>query len=204
MTPSHTHVRNTDRSEGIRADVAVRGDEAVSYRSLLALAHQDGLRSIRTTLLQIPAAGNGDTAIVRASVTTSRGTFTGLADANPSNVDLLVANHLVSLAETRAEARALRKAVNVGVVAEVEFHHTDSSHDDGGPEPQEARGPTDAQRRYLFQLLAKQGLGGELARDFVHHELRVASLGEAPRSRIYTLIDRLRRESSSPRDRRPS
>lgn len=208
MTPSHHHAQQSLRTGNDPGDLSEGMPGAVSYRHLLALAHEDGLRSIRTTLLQFPAAGNNETAIVRAIVVTNRGTFSGLADANPTNIDLLVAGHLVSLAETRAEARALRKAVNVRRVVEMELQPAVSSHDEPGPTPDEARGPSDAQRRYLFQLLAKQGLDGELARDFVHHELGVASLGSASRSEIYALIDRLRRShfpETAPRsDRRSS
>jgi hypothetical protein len=184
----------------------VGDEEVVSYRSLLALAHADGLSSIKTVLLQAPSPDNGETAIVRASVVTKRGSFTGLASANPSNADALVATHLVSLAETRAEVRALRKALNAPVI-DPELQG-DRASDRAWNPPRDTLGPSDAQRRYLFQLLAREGLDGELARDFVHHELGVDSLGAAPRSHIYALIDHLRRTHPSQRppstNRRPS
>ena len=59
----------------------------------------------------------GDTAIVRAVVRTGRGTFTGIGDASPKNVNPKVAPHAIRMAETRAEARALRKALDIGIVA---------------------------------------------------------------------------------------
>lgn len=91
--------------------------EVVSYRGLLDLVHRERLRELRTTLLQPPTKENGDTAIVHATVRTNRGIFTGIGDANPRNVNAKIVPHLVRMAETRAEARAMRKAVNIGVVA---------------------------------------------------------------------------------------
>lgn len=197
MTLSHTHSLTRRPSENLRGDVSVGVEGNLSYRALLALAHNDGLRSIRTTLLQLPTLQNRETAIVQAVVATKRGIFMGLADANPANANALVAAHLVALAETRAEARALRKAVNAGVVAQDAPNQALATHLNHAVQAGEARGPSDAQRRYLFQLLAAEGLKGALARDFVHHELGVTSLGAATRSSIYTLIDRLRRSRSA-------
>jgi hypothetical protein len=91
------------------------GQQVVLYAGLLDLAHRQGLRAIRTQLLQIPSEENGRTAIVRAEVETERGTFTGLGDASPANVAPAFVDATIRLAETRAKARALRDAVNVGV-----------------------------------------------------------------------------------------
>ncbi len=91
--------------------------EVVAYRGLLDMVHRDGLRSLRTTLIQIPSKENGETAIVSAEIVTGKGTFTGIGDANPGNVNPRIAPHIIRMAETRAEARAMRKAVNIGVVA---------------------------------------------------------------------------------------
>lgn len=91
--------------------------EVASYRGLLHLAHEHGLRSVRTELVQFPSAANDGTAIVRAVVRTGKGVFTGIGDANPKNVNPKVAPHAIRMAETRAEARAFRKALDIGVVA---------------------------------------------------------------------------------------
>lgn len=91
--------------------------EVVRFKGLLALAHEDGLRSVRTKLLQPPSSANENTAIVHARVKTRKGTFTGLGDANPENVDPKIAPHIIRMAETRALARAFRTAVNIGAVA---------------------------------------------------------------------------------------
>lgn len=138
--------------------------EVASYRGLLEMVHREHLREIRTELLQAPSKDNGDTAIVRAIVRTSRGTFYGIGDANPRNVNPKMAPHCIRLAETRAEARAMRKAVNIGIVSLeelegdgdggiVERHHDqqgerhhEHGYDDDSPETGERLTPFDHHR----------------------------------------------------------
>lgn len=91
--------------------------EVATYQGLLARAHEEGLRWIRTSIVQLPSAGNGHVAVVRALVRTRKGTYAGIGDATPKNVAPKVAPHFLRMAETRAKARALRDAVNIGVVA---------------------------------------------------------------------------------------
>lgn len=93
------------------------GKTVVLYAGLLDAAHEQGLQAITTALLQIPSDANGQTAIVQATVVTSKGTYMGIGDATPSNVPKFVAPHILRMAETRAKARALRDAVNVGMLA---------------------------------------------------------------------------------------
>lgn len=107
------------------------GKSFVLYSGLLDLAHERGLKAITTTLVQVPSDLNSLTAIVHATVETSQGTFTGLGDAAPDNVSRMMVPHLIRMAETRAKARALRDAVNVGVTALEELGDLDE------PEPEE-------------------------------------------------------------------
>ena len=93
------------------------GKDYVLYAGLLDEAHQQGLNSIKTELVQIPNAENGNVAICIAEVTTEKGTFCGVGDADPANVNRQMVNALIRMAETRAKARALRDAVNVAMVA---------------------------------------------------------------------------------------
>jgi hypothetical protein len=94
-----------------------QGKAFVLYAGLLDEAHAQGLKSIRTTLVQIPDESNGYVAICQAEVTTEKGTFTGLGDASPANVARAMQTCLIRMAETRAKARAMRDAVNVSAVA---------------------------------------------------------------------------------------
>ncbi|CAA9442691.1 MAG: hypothetical protein AVDCRST_MAG02-214 [uncultured Rubrobacteraceae bacterium] len=94
-----------------------QGKRFVLYAGLLEEAHTRGLRSIETELLQVPAAENGDVAIVRAVVRLEDGKYAGIGDASPQNVGRQIVPHIIRMAETRAKARALRDAINVGVTA---------------------------------------------------------------------------------------
>ncbi|MCZ7682450.1 MAG: hypothetical protein M5U28_28125 [Sandaracinaceae bacterium] len=67
--------------------------------------------------MQSPTKDNGETAIALVRVQTARGSFTGLGDANPRNVTARVALHFIRMAETRALARALRAALDIGALA---------------------------------------------------------------------------------------
>lgn len=100
----------------------------VLYAGLLAEAHSSGLKQIATELLQAPGAANGDTAIVRARVAMEDGgLFCGIGDASPRNVGAAIAPHLMRMAETRAKARALRDALNIGTLAFEETGGTERS-----------------------------------------------------------------------------
>src|SRR5919206_3315131 len=106
------------------------GKTFVLYAGLLDMAHERGLKAVTTTLVQIPNELNGNVAICHATVETEQGTFTGLGDASPGNVNRMMSPHLIRMAETRAKARALRDAVNVGVTALEELADVDDLGDD--------------------------------------------------------------------------
>ena len=114
-----------------------QGKRFVLYAGLLEEAHGRGLRSVETDLLQIPSSENGEVAIVKAVVRTEEGKFSGIGDASPENVSRAIRPHLIRMAETRAKARALRDAINVGVTAFEEL---------GGNEAEEQQGITAAPR----------------------------------------------------------
>ncbi len=116
-----------------------QGKDFVLYEGLLDEAHQQGLKRISTTLIQIPHEDNGNTAVVQAEVETDKGTYSGIGDASPANVNRMIVPHLIRMAETRAKARAMRDAVNVGVTAVEELSDFD--------EPESTpRGPVHATR----------------------------------------------------------
>ena len=113
-----------------------QGKQFVLYAGLLALSHEQGLKSITTSLVQVPSEANNRVAICTATVVLERDgverVFTGIGDAAPNNVAPAMQTCLIRMAETRSKARALRDAVNVGMAAFEELGEEDST--DGAPE----------------------------------------------------------------------
>jgi hypothetical protein len=202
-----------------RSGRVVGSKEVVTYQGLLSKAHDEGLKAIRTSLVQVPSDENSRTAIAKAEVETEKGRFEALGDASPESVTAFLTPHLIRMAETRAKARALRDAVNVGVVS---FEELDGEElpareaDPGsgaspanGSAPQRRRGNgngtskaaptkgngqefmTEAQRRYLFRLMAGQGFQREAAEEQLRDLFEVGSLTEVTKAAATAMIDRL-------------
>jgi hypothetical protein len=186
--------------------------EVVTYQGLLSKAHDEGLKRIATRLLQTPTDDNGRTAIAKASVETGKGLFEALGDASPLNVNSFIVPHLIRMAETRAKARALRDAVNIGVISFEELDGdgvaTESMTAGSGAQsrlgspstkPTSENGAgngsrnamTEGQRRYLFRLLASQGFQGEAAHEHLKKVFLVESLTDVGKSEAAQMIDRL-------------
>jgi len=93
----------------------------VLYAGLLDLAHERGLRDIRVELVQAPSAENSFVAIAKAIVTVAHNDtfaiFEEIGDASAANTSKAIAPHIIRMAATRAKARALRDAMNIGVTA---------------------------------------------------------------------------------------
>ncbi len=117
--------------------VSLQGKEYVLYAGVLSLAHEKGLLSIETLLVQIPGPDNEHTAIVKARVEFADGQrFEEYGDASPRNVTARIATALIRMAATRAKGRAMRDAVNVGETLAEELP----------PEPEPARAGQGAPR----------------------------------------------------------
>ena len=92
--------------------IRLQGREYVTFRGLLFTAHEAGLESIDVKLVSWdPESRN---AILMATVTGDRGTFTDIGDASPNNVNRMIANATIRMASTRSQARALRSYLGGG------------------------------------------------------------------------------------------
>ena len=100
--------------------VQLQGKDFITYDGLLDMAHQMGILSIETELI------NKDPYIFRAVAKTETQTFTGYGDADNSNVNSMIAKHKIRMAETRAKARALRDLTNVGMCSVEEMGGDDA------------------------------------------------------------------------------
>ena len=178
-----------------------QGKRFVLYAGLLEEAHSRGLRSIETELLQVPAAENGEVAIVRAVVRMEEGKFSGIGDAGPQNVGRMIAPHLIRMAETRAKARALRDAINVGVTAFEELGGEEAGGAERAPayeEPaasrqaavEENRGGLPATRKQLNYL---EALVSDVVEDGItrFEEMVGKPIGELTREEASEWIGRL-------------
>jgi hypothetical protein len=117
------------------------GKQYVLFAGLLDEAHSQGLVAIDTDLVQVPDDSNGQVAVTKATVTIEKpdrstgevqqATYSGIGDASPQNVGRNIVPHLIRMSETRAKARALRDAVNVGASSLEELHDSDDSGNSG-------------------------------------------------------------------------
>ena len=200
-----------------RSGRVVGQKQVALYKGLLAKAHEDGLSKITTRLAQVPTDENARTAIATAEVVTAKGTFEAIGDASPENVPPHILPHLIRMAETRAKARALRDAVNIGIVSFEELDGADdapgssdlgsgASAGNSAPATQPTNGQgsslkqrvdgyvppmTEAQRRYLFRILAGWGFHGDAAHEYLKDKLGVVSLAKVSKLEATKLIDRL-------------
>jgi hypothetical protein len=178
--------------------IQLQGQEFVTYEGLLNEAHQRGLKEIRTQLIQRPGPENGHTAIVAAEVTLDGDrVFTGLGDANPGNTSAAIARHAIRMAETRAKARALRDAVNVGMTAIEELGEATDPVARGGHEGGQvlAAAPTKmATQKQIHKVateMARVGWTEKEGRDFLIRSFNKLSRSELTTTEISQLIDHL-------------
>jgi hypothetical protein len=97
----------------------IHGKPFVQYAGLLAMAHDMHLKSLTVRFISV----SDKLAVAEATATFANGkSFTEAADAYPANVHEKIRPHFMRMALTRAKARALRDALNIGIcsVEEVE------------------------------------------------------------------------------------
>lgn len=185
-----------------------QGKQYVLFAGLLDEAHNRGLTGIDTELIQVPSEANGNIAICKATVTmgpsetaegsasgtaegTAEGTaggrrvFSGIGDASPENVGRNITPHIIRMAETRAKARALRDAVNVGATALEELSDGDDAPPTGPPRGGARSAPRPAAPGSSDARGSGSRNGGERASDEERPASPVRAVedsGEAPES----------------------
>ena len=92
----------------------IHGRDFIQYAGLLALAHEQGLTELGAEFVSVAE----DLAIAFAWAQFKDGRkFWESGDATPTNVHERVRAHFPRVALTRAKARVLRDALNIGMVA---------------------------------------------------------------------------------------
>lgn len=179
--------------------ISLQGQEFVTYEGLLNEAHARGLKAVRTRLVQLPDSANGHTAVVTAEVELEGAKiFTGIGDANPTNVNSMIAKHLIRMAETRAKARAFRDAVNIGMTAIEELGDTMDlpARQDVGAEGQvfgsaPTRLATPKQINKVAAEMARVGWSDKEGRDYLIRRFNKLSRAELTGAEISQVIDHL-------------
>lgn len=178
--------------------ISLQGQEFITYEGLLSEAHAKGLKSIRTRLVQLPDSTNGQTAVVTAEVELEGGkVFAGIGDANPQNVNSMIAKHLIRMAETRAKARAFRDAVNIGMTSIVELDASESAgseSQEAGPLPlmaSPAKLATPKQINKVAAEMARVGWSEKDGRDYLLRTFNKLSRAELTSLEISRFIDHL-------------
>src|SRR5438552_14214358 len=83
--------------------------DAVAYHELLGLARDEGLIALDVHVIQAPGEANGGTAVVQATARTREGGFAAVGEAAAAATPPDWHPFLLTLAELRAKARALRE-----------------------------------------------------------------------------------------------
>ncbi len=189
--------------------------EVVTYAGLLNRAHQEGLKSIVIRLIQTPSKDNEMTAISMAKVVTEKGVFIECGDANPGNVNSRIIPHIIRMSVTRAKARAMRDAVNIGVISLEELAEDFGNGNGNGngngsqrpPSAEESKAPGDtekpmsvSQRKYLFRLLDERGKSAEEAQSWLINAFEIENLDQVTRKMASDMINHLLSLSNLPEE----
>jgi hypothetical protein len=95
--------------------VTLKNREYPIYAGVLDAATKAGLRSLRTTVVQIPSPENSHLAVVMARAEFEDGrVFEDVGDCSPASTSPHLAAASLRLASTRAKGRVLRDSINVG------------------------------------------------------------------------------------------
>jgi hypothetical protein len=123
--------------------------------------------------------------------------FTGLGDADPSNVDPLIHGAELRMAETRAVNRALRKAYAVPVCS-VEEIGSSNRQAESSREPKKAPQPRNGNgyggrtvRDHLCQIIRQHQLDATLVKSYATDFCGVKSLREATREQVENFVSHL-------------
>lgn len=110
------------------------GTEAIKVDGLIALAHEKGIKSMKTKIIQYPSQENQWTCIATTTVIgydwnpvtekVEEVEFEDFADANPNNCTSMTKNSYIRMASTRSVGRALRKYTNIDMVCSDEIANT--------------------------------------------------------------------------------
>jgi hypothetical protein len=95
--------------------VNLQGREYITHAGLLVIAHQLGMKGVKSDLVQLDLEKN--IAIIKTTVVMPDGEYEAYGDSTPKNTTGMVATAFIRMAETRSVSRALRLATGVGMTS---------------------------------------------------------------------------------------
>ncbi len=173
----------------------IKGKDAATYEGILDFAHQHGIASLKSRLIQAPSKDNDNTAICEANLSTPDGReFSDIGDASPTNTPKGCADHYIRVASTRAKTRVLCDAFNIKSIINSDNEHSGSVIDvdftivERAPLPEAQPGPhsnpiSPKQISMLKGLASKQNMSDEvlknIAKQKFNKEINALSTKEA-------------------------
>ena len=91
----------------------INNKEYVLFSGLLSIAHQSGLKSIETEIINLDYEKKF--CLVKATINGDRGCFVAHGDADLTNVSQKLISAFIRMSETRSVARALRFYTGLGM-----------------------------------------------------------------------------------------
>lgn len=183
-----------------------QGRKFVLYAGLLDMAHDNGLKGIDTEIVQVPNPENGMVAICKAttyfdevddmSPTQEKRTkmFDGYGDASPESVGKMIVPHIIRMSETRAKARALRDALNIGATALEELGDGGDIPDTPSPGVSE---PLGAVRGQAGSPSSSSSEASDKQKDEIRRRLYVLHIDEAQFSKTHNIqIDTMSKDQA--------
>ena len=179
MSPQNT--ASDSKVKGVLGEATIAGEHVmpkyrggekdyVLFGGLLDAAHQVGLRSIESDLVQIPGPDNGNVAVTKAVVTFARAVGRDTPGGVEEGEELLVFTAYgdakvgekgvggtapIRMSETRAKARALRDGLNVKAAV-------DDTDEGPGEAPQGRQGGRDAGQGTGGRGVTREPAGGNV------------------------------------------
>jgi hypothetical protein len=188
----------------------LEGKWYVTHAGLLRIAQRRRCHAIRTSLQKDVSDPIASRWVFKATVyktPSSRG-FVGYGDADPSNVSALVRGAEMRMAETRAVARALRKAYGIGLCSVEELGsfsgpprpvaaspHSDRSHGSNGSNNGHPR-----LRDQLCLLIRKYELDSAQVKRYAADFCGTEVLRDAGRDLVESFITTLADQAANDRD----
>ena len=185
--------------------IEISGRKFTLYRSLLARAEAEGIRSLDVDILQLPSTDNNDTISCKATIEMESGKrASDIGEANADTLDEQVKSFLFSMASTRAKSRCIRNVLGEGYTALEECRSIDDiKTDSSASKPQEDEQKdsakerpskvvkliTAAQKRAIISMSERKKLSVDL---LTKERYGVSNIDELNRSDASNLISHLK------------